>query len=60
MLIVDWTNIDGSIHAASTRKHATTRTRTENSDRRMMPPGSHVVRTWIDLQRTREDPETGS
>src|SRR5262245_9119516 len=58
MLMVEWTNGEGTRHAASTREQATTSTKTENNDRRMMPPGSHVVRTWIDLQRTREDPET--
>src|SRR5882757_8497560 len=38
MLIVEWTNIDGSRHAASMREPATTRITTENNDRRMMPP----------------------
>src|SRR5262249_8113933 len=48
-LVVEGTNGEGSRHAASTREQATTSTRMENNDRRMMPPGSHVVRTWIDF-----------
>src|SRR5215471_17987200 len=59
MLMVEWASVEGSRHAASPRAHATTSRRNESNDRRMMPPGSHVVRTWIDLQWTREDPEIG-
>jgi hypothetical protein len=52
MLIVDGTNIDGSIHAASMREHATISIRKENKDRRMMHPPVCIV-DWLAADETR-------